>query len=125
MTFDSMSELARDYYGAELTNAYTDKESPSDIARALIDNGNYVIALVKLSLDGLVTEYGSISHFILINGYTEYDGVTEFIYANSYNSSSGGISLDHLPETLLDHAVSADYYEPNTLAYAELSNADR
>lgn len=116
MTIESMTALAKAYYGKEMVNAYTDAELPSVTVKRLIDEGHCVVALVKLgSYD--IEPNGFINHFVVINGYTESEDGLTFIYANSYTNSSEGFALDSVSADKFDRAAVQDFGESKTVAY--------
>lgn len=118
MTFSGMQALCKAHSGRELVNAYSPGEAPSDTVKRLIDSGSYAIVLVRMTND-YISEFGLVSHFIVINGYIEQDGELDFIYANSYLYDYGGIPLGHIDSDVIDRAVNADFDEPRTIAYVE------
>lgn len=118
MSCKQLQQLARDVYGVDLKNAYSDHTVPSDTLKSLIDGGKQAIVLCRNNNGNISTE--GAAHFILVTGYNETDGEIEFLYANSFYNVyvSHGNPLMHISGELLDRSVSADFDEPNTILYA-------
>lgn len=115
MTCESLMRFARDVYGIELANFYGyESHLPSDLIKALIDDGRQAIVLIHQS-EGEIVDHSDIAHFVLFTGYTESNGEIEFIYANSYTESdiTFGYPLKSVPANIVDASVSNPFENQN------------
>lgn len=120
MTCDSLMRLAHDVYGIELGNFYGyDSNRPSDLIKALLDDGRQAIVLIH-QMNGEIVESSNVAHFVLFTGYIENDGIIEFVYANSYHEMGSGIGypLQSATADIVDASVSSAFAdEPNAILF--------
>lgn len=116
MTCYSLIDLAKDVYGVELVNVYSNKTAPSAVVRSLIDEGKQAIVLLSFR-SGEVTYSDLHSHFVLVTGYTMIDGKTNFIFADNYflENIEIGQPLEIIDENLFNRSVETEFGEPNAI----------
>ena len=117
MTADALIRFAKDMYGADLVNMYSNDKKPADVIKEIIDSGKQAIVLVHQE-HGEVVDSGDKAHFVLFTGYTETDGAIEFIFANSYEEVNYnlGLPLQKASSELVNISAGSQFEgEPNAI----------